>query len=345
MQRAALLVLIFLVSGVATLGIMGAHIRFPLRFPQASGPQRDRAKTDPGAKYASARILTASGRLREAQDEYLRILQTSPADSTAMRELVGVRRRLAADDPALLRRQATVYRQAIARKVETPEHYSRDSMELLASASLQAAAAIESRRSSVRKGAAARPPLDLHATPRSTKGGAPIPTQSAASATAPAAPPPEKPSPSSPGAIPAAPQPSSAQPPAPAPNAEIPVTPQPSSPPPPAAPPAPAAGQPPVSTEAQETVAVVTPPREPSVTSSQGSLVKIDCQKHTFVLHEANGDEEYETTPTVAIYVRGAQSQRLPEFCGLQSYLGHAVTAWTISGGDRRVAKEMSVAF
>jgi hypothetical protein len=88
---------------------------------------------------------------------------------------------------------------------------------------------------------------------------------------------------------------------------------------------------------------VVTPPAEPSVTSNQGSLVRIDCQKHTFVLHDANGDEEYQTTPNVAIYIRGAQSQRLSEFCGLQSYLGHAVTAWTISGGDRKVAKEVSV--
>ena len=88
---------------------------------------------------------------------------------------------------------------------------------------------------------------------------------------------------------------------------------------------------------------MVTPPAEPSVTSNQGSLVRIDCQKHTFVLHDANGDEEYQTAPNVAIYIRGAQSQRLSEFCGLQSYLGHAVTAWTISGGDRKVAKEVSV--
>lgn len=63
-----------------------------------------------------------------------------------MRGLVMVRRRMANDDPALLRQQAQAYRRAIAQKIETDEHYTGHAMEFLAQACLLAAKEIETRR-------------------------------------------------------------------------------------------------------------------------------------------------------------------------------------------------------
>ena len=319
MRRAAQLVLIFLASAFVTLAIMGANLGIgPQRHQPASEAPAD--KTNPYARSATARMLATSGRLHEAQDAYLEILQTNPVDPGAMEGLVAVRRQLAADDPAALRREAAAYRQVLARGGETPEHYSRDSLEILAVASLRAAAAIESTRGGAhRAGPTPTTRPDRH-TIRVTKGSqpaAPLPPQAAAT-------PPQPPPPVAPvsPAVPAA-------------GADKPA----------ASADQPAAGQPsPAPADVQETVAVLTPPGEPAVVPSQGSLVGIDCQKRAFVLHGANGDEEYLTTPTVTIYVRGAPSRRLPDFCGLESYLGHAVTAWTVSGGDRRIVKEVSVA-
>lgn len=325
MRRAAQLVLIFLTSALVTLGIMGANLGIgPPRARPASEAPAD--KINPQTRSANARLLAASGRLREAQDAYLEILQNNSFDPVAMAGLVAVRRQLAADDPAALRRQAAEYRQAIARRGETPEHYSRNSLEILAAASARAAAVIESKRivahptgtTPMTRGRSEPRPQDRHAS-RVTKG-----LQPAALVPPPAATPHPQPPPTSAPASPAAPATSADKPAA---SADKPAAGQPS--------PAPAA--------VQETVAVLTPPGEPAVTPSQGSLVGIDCQKRTFVLRGANGDEEYFTTPTVTIYARGASSHRLPDFCGLESYLGHAVTVWTVSAGDRRIAKEVSV--
>ncbi|HET8998978.1 MAG TPA: hypothetical protein VFP86_04970 [bacterium] len=325
MRRAVQLVLIFLTSALVTLGIMGVNL--------GNGPQRPRPaseapadKINPQTRSANARLLAETGRLREAQDAYLEILQNNSLDPVAMEGLVAVRRQLAADDPAVLRRQAAEYRQAIARRGETPEHYSRNSLEILAAASARAAAVIESKRivahptdtTPMTRGRSEPRPQDRHAS-RVTKG-----LQPAAPLPPPAATPHPQPPPTSAPASPAAPATSTDKPAA---SADKPPAGQPS--------PAPAV--------VQETVAVLTPPGEPVVTPSQGSLVGIDCQKRTFVLRGANGDEEYFTTPTVTIYARGASSHRLPDFCGLESYLGHAVTVWTVSAGDRRIAKEVSV--
>lgn len=327
MRRAVQLVLIFLASALVTLAIMGANLGIgPQRHQPTSETSADKinpqAKINPHARSATARLLATSGRLHEAQDAYLEILQVNPVDPVAMEGLVAVRRRLAADDPAALRRQAASYRQAIAGGGETPEHYSRDSLEILAVASVRAAAAIESTRSNAHR-TEATPTIRGMSGPR-------LPDRHASRVTKglpPAAPHPQPPPPAAP-ASPAAPAAGADKPAA---SADKPAAGQPS--------PAPAAPA-----EVQETVAVLTPPGEPAVTPSQGRLVGIDCQKHTFVLRGANGDEEYFTTPTATIYVRGAPSHRLPEFCGLESYLGHAVTAWTVSGGDRRIAKEVGVA-
>lgn len=346
MRRAAQLVLIFLTSALVTLGIMGANLGIgPPRPRPASEAPAD--KVNPQTRSANARLLAASGRLREAQDAYLEILQNNSFDPVAMEGLVAVRRQLAADDPAALRRQAAEYRQTIARRGETPEHYSRNSLEILAAASARAAAVIESKRivthptgtTPMTRGRSEPRPQDRHAS-RVTKG-----LQPAAPVPLPAATPHPQPPPASAHASPAAPATSAEKPATSADNPAASVDkPAASADKPAASADKPAAGQPsPAPAAVQETVAVLTPSGEPAVTPSQGSLVGIDCQKRTFVLRGANGDEEYFTTPTVTIYARGASSRRLPDFCGLESYLGHAVTVWTVSAGDRRVAKEVSV--
>jgi len=88
--------------------------------------------------------MVRGGRLMEAQDAYLEILVVTPGDEGAMRGLVAIRRRLALNDPALLRRQAEAYGQAASNGVEiSGEHYTRAAMAVLAEASLRAAQDVE----------------------------------------------------------------------------------------------------------------------------------------------------------------------------------------------------------
>ncbi|MDR7465583.1 MAG: hypothetical protein QN209_12975, partial [Armatimonadota bacterium] len=113
--------------------------------------------TGPDPLYAEAKRLLNAGRLQEAQETYLALLLVDPLDQEAMRGLVTVRRRMARDDPELLRRQAATYQDAVTRGVETEEHYTIPTMELLAKASLLAAAEVEQERG-VPPPAAQRPP-------------------------------------------------------------------------------------------------------------------------------------------------------------------------------------------
>ncbi len=121
------------------------------RSTPAVAPRTAAAPTLPAhirERHEAARQLLEAGRLRDAQDEYLTIILAyrGADDAAAMRGLVGVRRRMANDDPALLRQQAQVYRRAIAQKIETDEHYTGQAMEFLAQACLLAAKEIETRR-------------------------------------------------------------------------------------------------------------------------------------------------------------------------------------------------------
>lgn len=100
----------------------------------------------PAVRSEEARQLLASGRVQEAQDAYLTSLLLDPLDQVALKGLVSVRRRLARNDPALLRRQAATYEQAASEGGQTAEHYTPEAMELLAQASLLAAKEIESER-------------------------------------------------------------------------------------------------------------------------------------------------------------------------------------------------------
>lgn len=100
----------------------------------------------PETRHEEARQLAEAGRLQEAQDAYLALLLVDPVDQAALRGLVTVRRRLAGDDPAVLRRQAVAYEQAIARGTETEEHYTTEVMEILARACRLAASQVEAKK-------------------------------------------------------------------------------------------------------------------------------------------------------------------------------------------------------
>ncbi len=130
------------------------------RKPATPVAQRTPAQETPAQEPAVAQVPTATiqfdaargklvaGRLEEAQDDFLQILLTSDArtDPRVMQGLVTVRRQLARDDPAALRRQAAAYRQAIVQHVDTQEGYTPEAMELLAAASLLAADDLEAKR-------------------------------------------------------------------------------------------------------------------------------------------------------------------------------------------------------
>lgn len=115
---------------------------------------------------AAAEALLAAGRLREAQDAYLEALLLDPGSEEAWAGLILVRRRLARNDPVLLRRQAEALRRAIVGRTETEEHYAPPAMRLLAEASVRAAQQIE-QTLHARQPSPQRPtPIVLAATPR-----------------------------------------------------------------------------------------------------------------------------------------------------------------------------------
>jgi hypothetical protein len=378
MRRAAQLLLVFLLSAVVTVGIaslLGVRV----------GGLGERLGAGADGGPPATELPDTVAQLRQRQDEYLGILLDNPTDAVAMRWLVAVRRRLAGDDPVVLRRQATAYQQLITSGAESPEHYSRKSMEVLASASLRAAAAVEAeQRNTAQRATRATGPVPAPGSSPPPKGAItppalpstpaqpdkvnpqvsapaqpapskpPVPAPSAppsqtgpGQAAAPSTPPP----PTAPPGAPPSPQQPTGQPAAPSlpPTAPPSTTPAPQTPPAPPAgsttpqpPPAGQSGSPPGSPEG---IIAVVPPQTagPELTQSEGSLAKVDCQKKTFVLHGSNGDEEYLTAPNLTIYIRGARSERLSDFCGLQQHIGQAAMVWSVSDGSRKIVKSMSV--
>jgi hypothetical protein len=102
---------------------------------------------DSGTELRAANALAAAGRLQEAQDAYLTILLSGTVhDPKALEGLVSVRRRMAHDNPEMLRQQAGAYLDAAGRGVKTPDRYTPESMRLLAAASLLAAVRAEAER-------------------------------------------------------------------------------------------------------------------------------------------------------------------------------------------------------
>ena len=130
-------------------GIPPDPLSAPPTIPGDSGLVTAPSSNEPGApglRYAEAKQLLNAGRPQEAQDAYLALLLVDPVDQEALRGLVAVRRKMAGDDPAKLRRQAAAYEQAITRGTETEEHYTTEVMEILARACRLSASQIESER-------------------------------------------------------------------------------------------------------------------------------------------------------------------------------------------------------
>lgn len=125
------------------------------RVPQSRSPSVGQdfvaSSGEPRRLVESASKLTSAGQLREAQERYLQVLLVNPDDQEAMRGLVRVRRLMARNDAPTLRREAATYRRALTQGKETKEHYTASAMDLLAVASLQAAAELEDSPNKARR--------------------------------------------------------------------------------------------------------------------------------------------------------------------------------------------------
>ncbi|HLW47344.1 MAG TPA: SPOR domain-containing protein [bacterium] len=107
---------------------------------------------------AEAWKLLDAGRLRDAQDDFLRVLTLDPNRRNSMRGLVAVRRKMAGDNPQVIRQQAAVYQAAMRRGVSTDEYYTAPALQTLISASLAAAQEVEAQQTPARTAAAGPPP-------------------------------------------------------------------------------------------------------------------------------------------------------------------------------------------
>jgi hypothetical protein len=128
-------------------GVLGSSIKpsvrramVPLSRPQAL------TSTHSDPRRASARELATAGRLREAQDIYLRILILAPGDRDALRDLITVRRVMAGQNAAKLQQQGEAYQRALANGTETEEHYTPAALQILTMANFAAADQIRGAR-------------------------------------------------------------------------------------------------------------------------------------------------------------------------------------------------------
>ena len=149
-----------------------------------------RTPKDPAQLELAAWRSLNAGRLREAQDNFLRVLAQDPTRSNAMRGLVAVRRRMDDDNPRLIRQQMTAYRAALTRGVAA-DGYTPSALKVLISAGLTAAQELETQREPA-AGATPVKTLQTPATPvdRLVVTAAPeTPLPQSAGVTSPAAPP------------------------------------------------------------------------------------------------------------------------------------------------------------
>ena len=93
----------------------------------------------------------------------------------------------------------------------------------------------------------------------------------------------------------------------------------------------------------QAAIPVPLPDVQPTLVQTQGVLVGVDCQQRSFVLHGPQGDQEYFIVGDPPVYIRGARSERLQEFCGLQRFVGNTALAWSRVERGRRIATGVSV--
>ena len=123
--------------------------------PAPARPPRDAVSSQPlvtpGTLQDPAQLeLTAwrslnAGRLREAQDNFLRVLTVEPGRPNAVRGLVAVWRKTAGDNPRLIRQQVAVYRDAVTRGVAA-DYYTPSALKTLISAGLTAAQELEAQQ-------------------------------------------------------------------------------------------------------------------------------------------------------------------------------------------------------
>lgn len=118
-------------------------------------------------RLAVAGRMLAVGDLHGAQHGYLMILLSiAPDDAQAWRGIVMLHRRWAAENPALLRRQARAYRLAIQNGSEMDEQYTPQALEVLAKAAMLADREIEGTRRRLEVAASRTmhwPPIEAYA--------------------------------------------------------------------------------------------------------------------------------------------------------------------------------------
>jgi hypothetical protein len=143
------LMLGFLIGGVVValmLALVGIDRGALPLFWKASRPGPGPAKPGSGLQSPpGGRVSAQDEQLRELQDAALQTLAGSPNDEKALRRLVAVRRKLARDNVATLRRQAEAYRQAVA-DGRSLEYYAPAALAFLAAADELAADEIERER-------------------------------------------------------------------------------------------------------------------------------------------------------------------------------------------------------
>ncbi len=309
-MRNAVWYLVPFVAGLVILQLIGFRFENGPREFSLAGLSGGGSRNPPdsvGREGAISPPATA-GRLSQMQEEYLRRLLHTPGDEQAMRRLVAVRRRLAGDNPLTLLRQSAASQRAVALGKETGEQYSEDRMKVLALADTRAATEIlaEGVRNPGRPSARAESGVSRNTS--ATAGASPP-----RSSTTPV----DSHGPKS-GAQPSVDPPTAGMAKA---NGASPGVPDPK----------------------QTTFTVSVRSSDLPIVSSRGNLFGVDCQQRAFMIHSSNGDEEYFAAPNIVMYLRGSQSQKLVDFCGLQHFLGHPVLVWSTVDGHRSISTALSV--
>jgi hypothetical protein len=297
------------------------------------------------------RELPAASALREEQDKDLAILlQGTRGADEAMQHLIALQRRSARDNPTLLRRQARAYLDAANRGIETPDHYSANSMRLLAAADLLAALQVEAERVAAhdRRGEGGRlrvyrgPGVAAHPAEEESGSRAAVPPAQRA----------PKPQPAL-----ATPGPQDGQTGGPQPQGG-PVPPEKSPPGAPKRPAKPAQRRPLPSWAAiiqrpfpakRHAPAPEAPPQAiPTVVRVEstvygqrsGKLEAVDCVRGTFLLRDGSQRYSYTTTRGTALYL---DSSRLTGDCPLLRFVGSSALVWSTGGAQTNIAGRVTV--
>ena len=297
------------VAGLVILQLLGFRFdNAPRAFPLADLAGGSRNAPDSSGTEATVPPSATPASLSQVQEDYLRRLLNTPGDERAMRRLVAIRRRLAGDNPLTLLRQSAALQQAVALGKETAEQYSEDRMRVLALADTRAATEIlaEGGRNPGRSSARVTSGISRNT---SSAAGASPPRSSVASIDLHGAQTGTQPSadPPMPGTGKA--------------NTAFPAAPD----------------------RKQTTFTVSVRNADLPIVSSRGDLFGVDCQQRAFMLHSGNGDEEYYAAPNIVMYLRGSQSEKLVDFCGLQRFLGRTVLVWSTVDGHRNISTALSV--